>query len=94
MNDDPRWSSWTLAAAVAWAMVAVLMAGAWLVWVMGGPDAHHPAMLLATSGCATSAVAATLQIRTFASRICRLVRVTGGLERQAPAMVRQFTPRD
>lgn len=56
---------------MVWAAVVGLMAMAWAVLVLGEPE--YAAMLAAT-GCATSAFAATLHIRCYMTRIACLVR--------------------
>lgn len=63
-----------------WAAVAGLLGAGWLVatvwtgqWVI--------ALMLALSGCALSALAATLHIKTYACRLSALVRVSTGIER-------------
>lgn len=62
-----------LVAGAAWAVVALLIAAAWVVgllvnWQIG--------MLLATSACALSAAAAVLHIRCFMVRVLALIRAT------------------
>ena len=54
-----------------WALVILLTLSAWLVWAMN-PDG--PWVLLATTACASSAIAATAQMRLYCSRVCRLLR--------------------
>lgn len=61
---------------VAWAVVVGLMALAWVVilltpyWQVGG--------LFAAMACASSAMAATMQIRCYAVKMMCLIRVTSG----------------
>lgn len=66
-------------AGALWAVVAGLLLAAWtvaLVW----SDHWRVAGMLAATGCATSALAATLHIKTYACRVSRLIRVANGLE--------------
>lgn len=62
---------------VAWAVVIGFMALAWVVilatphWQVGG--------MFAAMACASSAMAATMQIRCYAVRVMCLVRTASGL---------------
>ena len=62
---------------VTWTVVLGLLVGAWVVALRDGDD-WLIAGLMAATGCATSAVAATLQIRQYVVRTCTLVRALGG----------------
>lgn len=68
-------------AGTLWAGVAGLMLSGWIVVLVTGHEAWHIAGMLAASACALSALAATIHIKIYACRISRLIRVTGGLER-------------
>lgn len=75
---------------VAWAVVIGLMGIAWVVilatphWQVGG--------MFAAMACASSAMAATLQIRCYAVRMMCLIRTSSGLvpERERPRPVRDL----
>lgn len=86
-NDDPRYSSASLVAMTCWAVTGILLGIAWTMWALGE---HHAAMLVAETACVGSAIAAAMQIKCYAAQVCRLVRVTSGLERE-DADVREFT---
>lgn len=58
---------------IGWAVVLALIVSAWAVMVVGVHE-WRIAFLLGGSGCAMSAVAATLHIRSFMVRVCSLVR--------------------
>ena len=60
---------------LCWACVLAFMTAAWMVAAFD-PRGWHVAALLALSGCATSAAAATLHIRSFMVRLSSLVRAT------------------
>jgi hypothetical protein len=60
-------------AVVAWLVMAVLMGAAWLVMTLDA-GGWKVAALLAACACATSAVAATLHVRSFMVRVCALIR--------------------
>lgn len=93
MNDDPQYSRGVVVAGVWWAVTALMLLVAWAVWVIGGQTHIFTAVLIAETACVFSAVAAVAHLRCYAARICRLVRVTGGLQRP-DAEVREFGPRD
>lgn len=66
-------------AAAAWAATVGLIFAGWMVllfdqehWMIGG--------ILAASGCAMSAVAATLHIRSFMVRMCSLIRAAHSVD--------------
>lgn len=59
-----------------WAWVAALFIAAWLTYAI---TTHDIWMMLAFTGCASSALAATSQIRCYSLRICGLLRVASGL---------------
>ena len=63
-----------------WAAVAGLIGAGWLV-AMVWTGQWVVALMLALSGCALSALAATLHIKTYACRLSALVRVSAGLDR-------------
>jgi len=60
-----------------WASVVGLMALAWVVIIVG--DAKYAGMLAAMA-CATSALAATLHIRCYFTRLACLVRAPSGCD--------------
>jgi len=66
----------------AWGVVIGFMALAWVVilltphWQVGG--------LFAAMSCATSALAATMQIKGYAVRMACLIRVTSGFGSETP----------
>lgn len=62
----------------AWVTTLVFILAAWVVMLFA-EDQWKLAFLLGGTGCAMSAVAATLHIRSFIVRICSLVRATNGL---------------
>lgn len=76
MHDSSISASKVVTAAL-WAWVAGLFIGAWVTWAVSDHDVW---MMLALTGCASSALAATAHIRSFSLQICALVRVIGGLE--------------
>lgn len=79
MNDEASVTKTGVAAGAAWAVVAGLLIAAWSVAVWS--EGHWlVAGMLAATGCASSAVAATLQIRTYACRLSRLFRIAAGLD--------------
>lgn len=57
----------------AWALTGALVAAAWLVAITD-PGDWWLSVMLAVTGLALSAVAATLHIRSFMVRVCSLVR--------------------
>ena len=65
-------------AGVLWAIVAGLILAAWVVMLAFGERHWMTAALLALTGCALSALAATLHIKTYACRVSRVIRVTAG----------------
>jgi predicted membrane protein len=68
---------------VLWSIVVGLLLSAWVVSFVW-PQHHHKAILLAMTGGILSAMAATMQIRTYACRLSRLIRVANGLETHGP----------
>lgn len=78
--NDRYISGTRILAGCAWGLVLGLMAGAGAVLAL--TDEWRWAGLLAASSCATSAVAATITIKGYATRLCSLIRVTSGLERE------------
>lgn len=88
MNDDPRLSYGAITTAALWLWVVMALMGAWTAWLVGR---HEFAVMLGFTACASSAVAATAHIRCYAARVCRLIRVMGGLN-SPDAEVRPFQP--
>ena len=68
-------SSMTVWACVLWALVGGLLLSAWIV-ALERSDLVAIYGMLAATGLALSAVAATVHIRVYAARICTLVRAT------------------
>ncbi len=66
-----------------WVLVVLLMASGWAVILIDGNYWWLGGMLAATS-CATSAIAATMQIRLYALSLCGLIRLAHGLGREQP----------
>ena len=87
MNNGGYVSKAALVVVSLWGLVLALVLAAWAVAMMN-PDAWSVAAVLAMTGCATSALAATLHIRLFATRICRLIRATSGLDGPEPSELR------
>lgn len=75
---DSSISTSKLITAALWAWVLLLFAAAWATWALGASEIW---MMLAFTGCASSACAATSQIRCYALRLCAMVRATGGADR-------------
>lgn len=78
MDDGGYVSRIGIAAGMLWATVVGLLMAAWAVatwsqenWLLAG--------MLAATGCATSAMAATLQIKTYACKMSRLIRATASV---------------
>lgn len=90
MIDDPRFSSCTLFAVVAWIVAMTTLTGAWFVWLMGSDP--HLSILLAVTACALTGVAGVAHLRVLAGRTWRLVRVGASLERP-DAELREFPRR-
>ena len=61
-----------------WTWVLLLLTAAWIVWGVAGQ--HGAGVMLGLTACASSAAAATAQIRCYTLRVCALLRVTSGLE--------------
>lgn len=87
MNDGGYVSRNGIAAGVLWTLVAGLLMAAWAVvlWTEGH---EFVAGMLAATGCATSALAATMQIKTYACRLSRLVRMTAGAREEVDTGLR------
>lgn len=66
------------ATGAAWAVVVLLMVTAWIVMLLS--DHWRVAGMLAASSCASSAFAATMQIRCYAVRTSRLIVAVLGPE--------------
>ena len=79
---DSSISTSKLVTALLWAWVTLLFAAAWLVWALDRDSDLW--MMLALTGCVSSAMAATSQIRCYSLRICGLLRATARLENEAP----------
>lgn len=85
MNDEYV-NKGKVVANVAWSTVIGLMVLAWVVILLG--DAKYAGMLAAMA-CASSAYAATLQIRCYVTRLACLVRATTSVEHPGgPRVVR------
>ena len=80
MNDEPQYSRGVVLAAAGWLSTALLLLIAWVAWAVGGPENIHIVLLTSQTACALSAVAAVLHLRCYAARICRLIRVTAGMQ--------------
>lgn len=70
MNDSTVETS-KLITALLWTLVSLLGLAAWVTWAAGTEDVW---MMLAFTACATSAVAATSQIRCYTLRVCGMLR--------------------
>lgn len=90
MNEGRAISMGTVVTGCLWAWVAALLLASWGTWLLS--DHTTLPILLGLTACASSAAAATAQVRCYAVRLCRVVRVTGGLQRPE-ADVRDFPPR-
>lgn len=75
--------------AALWGLVTAFVSAAWIVGIWA-PAQWRVSGLLAATGCATSAMAATLQIRSYMIRLCGLVRAASGLEQADGAPVRSL----
>lgn len=65
--------------AALWALVALLLLGAWLTWFTA--DSHRGvAYLLGFTACSTSAAAATAHVRVYSVQLCALIRMAAGVE--------------
>lgn len=94
MNDQPYYSRGVVMAAAAWLATTLLLLMAWAAWILGEEKHIYFAILVAETACVLSAVAAVLHLRCYAARICRLVRVTGELQRRRDdSDVTRFNPR-
>ena len=80
---DRSVSTSKLITGVLWGWVAALFLAAWVTWWYESTGDLW--MMLAFTGCASSALAATSQIRCYSLRICGLLRATGQLE-DAPSL--------
>ena len=74
--NDPTISLSRIVTSSAWSITAGLIGGAWATYFVGDDGVTQ---LLGYTGCGMSAVAATLNVRCYAMRLSRLVRVTNGL---------------
>lgn len=72
-----RWDA--VATGMLWSAVAAFIGAAWII-CLSSPDRWRLAGMLAATACATSAFAATLHVRTYIVRLCRVVRVATDLE--------------
>lgn len=68
-------------AAAAWAVCGLLILSGWAV-LFYNEDHWKGAGALFATGCAVSALAATLQVRSFMVRIAALIRHANGLEEE------------
>lgn len=89
MNDDPRFSFGAMVTTMLWLLTGVLVLASWTAFLLGASG--FACLLVAESACVVSAIAATAQIRGYAARVCRLVRVSSGLERP-DAEIRPLQP--
>lgn len=65
-----------------WAWVGCTIVAGWaLMWA----DVPYMAQMLGFTACASSAVAAVAHVRCYFLRVCRLIRVTHGVDEGAPA---------
>lgn len=80
--NDPVVPWCRLAAGVSWSLTFALIAGAWATWAF---DLGSLWLLLGLTGCAMSAVAATMSVRGYATRITRLIRLANGLPPAQPS---------
>ncbi len=80
--DDGSVSKGGVRAGALWVVVAALLIAAWVV-ILAADDYWTIAGMLAATSCATSALAATLHIKTYMCRLSRLVRLSADLERPA-----------
>lgn len=60
-------------------MVAVLTAS-WVAWFEWGPGLESLWMMLGFTGCVSSGVAATAQVRCYSVNVCATVRARTGVE--------------
>lgn len=80
-------------AAASWVAVAALLLAAWVACAAGGSEHIYIAILIAETACVMSAIAAVLNLRCYAARICRLIRLMNGVEAPRDAEVRDFSRR-
>lgn len=92
MEDEPRWSNGSIATFALWAFTLFVLVCSWSLWAVVGADIHHLPILFGESACVLSAAAAVAQIRCYVARVCRLLRITAGLQ-HPDATVREFSPR-
>ena len=74
MNDDRTISTGAIITGCLWAWVILLLLAAWLTWGAGSPG--NLPILLGLTACASSAAAATAQIRCYAVRMCAVIKIT------------------
>lgn len=67
------------AAVACWTLTGILMAGGWAVALLYPQAARPAAAMFAFSAVITAVVAAVLQIRIYAVKMCGLIRRTSGL---------------
>lgn len=72
-------SSARTAAVAIWTLTGILMAAGWAVALLHPEAARPAAAMLAFSAVVTAVVAATLQVRIYAVKMCGLIRRTSGL---------------
>lgn len=78
---DSQVSASKVITAVLWVWTGAILAAAWTVWVF---DQKDLSAMFGFTACASSAVAATSQIRCYTLRVCGLLRVVHGLDESAP----------
>lgn len=76
MHDNSIPTSRVITGAL-WTWVILVLLAAWIVFAVGY---HELAAMLGLTACASSAAAATAQIRCYTLRVCALLRVTAGLD--------------
>lgn len=69
----------SIVAVVWWSLVAAFIGAGWLIIALQ-PSAWRWAGASIGTGCATSAVAATMHIRLYVMRTCGLIRAAHGLD--------------
>lgn len=75
---DSTMSRLALTAYLLWTAVSLLVGAAWLLMAIN-TEAWRWSGLLAVTGLALSAVAATAHMKVYAVRVCGLVRATSGI---------------
>lgn len=62
-----------------WVAVGLFAVSGWAAMFLA-PDGWRWAVMLATTACATSAVAAVFHIKLYVTRVCSLIRAASGLD--------------